>query len=123
MGQAADVLKNIWLKSPHRSEISREIINNSWICDITACFFLVAEISIYIKVFPMATVLNILGPLFATVLTLGIFQEICLTALKTQLIFKHMNRSIQVQFFSQQNCHISNLFVCMKRKAKWEFLS
>jgi hypothetical protein len=95
---AADALENICLKIPHRSKIIQEIKNKCLICDITTWFVLVAEITVYSKIFPVATVKQILGPFFAAIVTLGIFHEIRFTALKTQLIFKHMNSIIQVGF-------------------------
>jgi hypothetical protein len=94
MSEATDTLENIWLKIPHRSKILQEIKFKSFICDATAWIVLLAEITIYSKIFRLETVIQILSPLLAAIVTLGIFHEIRLTALTTQLIFKHMNSTI-----------------------------
>jgi hypothetical protein len=96
MRRAADTLEKMCMNIPQRSKILQLIKNKNLICDVTTCFFVVAEISIYSKIYPIATVINILSPFSATAVTMGNFQKICLIAWTCRLIFKHMNTIIEV---------------------------
>jgi hypothetical protein len=99
MSQATDTLEKVCLRIPQRSKIMQEIKKKCLICDITTWCFLVAEITIYSLIFPVAIVIKVLSPFFAAIVTLGIFHELRFTALKIQLIFKHMNSRIRVSLY------------------------
>jgi hypothetical protein len=96
--RALDKTEKICLNISLRNKILQEIKNKRLIFDVTACFLLVTNITICCKVLSIETVLRILGSFFATVIILGIFLEIRLTALKNQLIFKYLNQIIEVSF-------------------------
>jgi len=99
MSRAAKELDRLCSKIPHRSKILQKIKNMGWVCDVITFLFLLSEIVIYINFFPIVTLTIILGSFFATVVSVGIFHEICIKALKTRLILKHMNSLIQVKAF------------------------
>jgi hypothetical protein len=98
MRSAADTLEKMCMKIPQRSKILQLIKNKNLICDVTTCVFLVAEITIYSKLYPIATVINFLSPFSATVVAIANFHKICLIVWKSRLIFKHMNTIIKVSF-------------------------
>jgi hypothetical protein len=82
---------------------------------LTTWSALMAEFIIYSLIFPITTVLQILNPVFATILNLGIFHEICFTALKTQLIFKHLNRMIRASFSTQYESCVDYILFRVKK--------
>jgi hypothetical protein len=99
LGCTAVALEIMCLEIPHGNKIWKLIKKKSLISDVTTLIFLVPEITIYSsKLFSISSFKNILSPFLATVVTVGIFHEICLAALKTQFVFKHMNSIIQVSF-------------------------
>jgi hypothetical protein len=96
----AVALENMCLEIPHGNQIWKLTKNKSWICDVTTFTFLIADIAIYSSnIFSVSTFKNILSPFLATVVTVGIFHEICLAAMKTRFVFEHMNSIIQVLFY------------------------
>jgi hypothetical protein len=98
MSRATDALESFLLKIPHKSKVSQIIKNKNLICDVSTCIFVAAEITAYSKTYSIQTVINILIPFSATVVTTGNFHEIGLTVWKSRLIFKHMNSIIEVRF-------------------------
>lgn len=93
MSQAAEQLDNFC--SP---QLCQQIKKHGLMCDARTWIFLVVNITIISKIFPMETILTILCPTLAAIVVLGIMLEIHLIALKVELVFKRMNASIQVQF-------------------------
>jgi hypothetical protein len=120
MSRATDKLETFLMKIPHRSRVSRIIKNKNFICDVSTCIF-VAGVTAYSKTYSIPTVINILSPFSATVVTIGSFHKISLTVWKSRLIFKHMNSFIEVKLLMWYLRHV-NYILCTQTERKFGYI-